>query len=107
MKNEGKPVLKTDTLNRIAKAFARTDATAPSVDFSNTEIAFADKSDKELRKMATLFRLMNNPFLVKIGAALAMIAVKIRLPFFETIVRKTIFPQFCGGTTLLDSQASI
>lgn len=36
-----------------------------------------------------------------------MFGAKYWLPFFEKVVRKTIFWQFCGGTTLLDSQDTI
>ncbi|MEO1263626.1 MAG: proline dehydrogenase family protein [Bacteroidota bacterium] len=90
----------------MAKAWRSSDSHIP-IDFSNTEIAFADKSDKELKQSAWLFKFMNNPTLVNTGARLAMMAVKLRLPFFEYITKKTIFPQFCGGTTLLDSQKSI
>ena len=90
----------------MAKAWRSSDSHIP-IDFSNTEIAFADKSDRELKHSARLFKWMNNPTLVNIASQLAMLAVKLRLPFFETITLKTIFPQFCGGTTLLDSQDSI
>jgi proline dehydrogenase len=106
MKEEGKPVPSIERLEELARAF--TDKSlAPVVDFSNTKIAFADKSDKELKKMALLFRFMNNPMLVNLGAKMAMFAVKFNLPLFEAITRRTIFPQFCGGTTLLESQPAI
>ncbi len=106
MKKLGKPVPDLTNVEKMAKAWRSSDSHIP-VDFSNTEIAFADKSDKELKHTAWLFKMMNNATLVNIGAKLAMLAVKLRLPFFETITKKTIFPQFCGGTTLLDSQESI
>jgi len=106
MKKEGKPVPNFEKIEAFAKAF-QAPADVPSIDFSNTSHAFVDKTDDELKKAAWLFRLMNNPVLVNIGARLAMLAVKLRLPFFETIVRSTIFEQFCGGTTLLDSKTSI
>ncbi|TNE62597.1 MAG: proline dehydrogenase [Bacteroidetes bacterium] len=77
------------------------------VDFSNTEIAFAHLSDQELKRTAWLFRMMNNPWIAKYGSALALYAVKFRLPFAEQIVRNTVFRQFVGGTTLLDSLPNI
>jgi proline dehydrogenase len=73
-------------------------------DFSNTEIAFSNKSDKELRKTAWLFGLMNNHSLVRIFSKFGLFAIRFRLPFTEMVVRNTIFPQFCGGETLLDCQ---
>jgi proline dehydrogenase len=78
-----------------------------AINFSNTEIAFAHKNDRELRKSSWLFKMMNNPKLVEIGNVLALKAVKWNLPFAESVIRSTIFEQFCGGTTLLDSMPAI
>lgn len=77
------------------------------IDFSNTEIAFAHLSDNELKKTAWLFNMMNKPWIVKYGSALALWAVENGLPLADWAVRKTVFSQFVGGTTLLDSQPSI
>lgn len=77
------------------------------VDFSNIEIAFDTFSDAELKKQAWLFSMMNRAWLVKMGSPVAMWAIEKGLPFAEWAIKKTIFPQFCGGTTLLDSQPSI
>ncbi len=76
-------------------------------DFNNTEIAFAHKSNDELRKSARLFGLMNNHWLVGVGSKLGIAAIRLHLPFIESIVKKTIFDQFCGGTTLLESLPAI
>jgi proline dehydrogenase len=78
-----------------------------TLDFSNTEIAFSSKTDKELKKTAWLFRMMNKRTLVDIGTRLGLIAVNWKLPFTDMVVRNTIFPQFCGGENLLDCQKSI
>jgi proline dehydrogenase len=78
-----------------------------TIDFSNTEIAFAHLSDQELKKSAWLFSMMNKPFLVKYGSKLALWGVENSIPMAELIVKKTVFKQFVGGTTLLDSQPSI
>ena len=79
----------------------------PVVDFQNTKIAFSNKSDKELKKMAWLFKMMNNNFIVNFGSKLALIGVKLRLPFVESIVKNTVFQQFCGGQNLMDCQDTI
>lgn len=79
----------------------------PQLDFSNTEIAFAYKSDKDLRKAAWLFSLMNKSWLVNPLSDLGMLAMKMRLPFTQTIVRETMFRQFVGGRTLLECTPSI
>lgn len=76
------------------------------LDFSNTQIAFEHKSDAELTKMARMFKMMNSRSLVNIGSMLGMAAIKLRLPI-TTIVKKTIFEQFCGGTTLLECQSTV
>jgi len=78
-----------------------------NVDFTNTEIAFAHFSDRELKKTAWLFRLMRKPMLVKYGSVIGLWAVEKNLPMVETAVKMTIFDQFVGGTTLLDSQPTI
>ena len=77
------------------------------LDFSNTEIAFSTKSDDELKKAAWLFKMMNKKWLVEFGSKLGMQAVKWHLPFAGTVVKKTIFAQFVGGTTLLECQPAI
>lgn len=79
----------------------------PPVDFSNIEIAFDTFSDAELKKQAWLFSMMNKAWLVKWSNPIVSWAIENGLPFAEWAVKKTIFPQFCGGTTLLDSQTSI
>ena len=77
------------------------------LDFSDTQIAYAHKSDKELKETYRLFKLMNNPSLVKLGSSLGLTAVKFRLPFAKAAVKKTIFSQFVAGESLLDSQKVI
>lgn len=74
------------------------------VDFSNTQIAFAHLSNRGLKKTAWLFNLMSKPWLVRIGSRIALWAIEHRLPFVERIVKNTVFDQFVGGTTLLDSE---
>lgn len=108
MKNSNQPVIKhkLEKYQDMANAIMNGPAD-PAVDFSNTEVAFANKTDKELKKAAWLFGLMNNHWLVGLGAKVGITAIKLRLPFVETVVKSTIFEQFCGGTTLLDCQKTI
>ena len=80
---------------------------ATSIDFTNTEIAFSTKTDKELKKMSFLFTMMNKSALVNIASKLGLLAFKLRLPFVDYAVRHTIFQQFCGGENLLDCQKDI
>jgi len=50
---------------------------------------------------------MNKSALVDIGSKLGLIAIKLRLPFVNYIVKQTIFQHFCGGESLSDCQESI
>jgi proline dehydrogenase len=77
-----------------------------SIDFGNTEIAFEAKSNSALKKASWLFSMMNNPTLVKISSAMGLLSLKLHLPV-EWLIKQTIFEQFCGGTTLLNSQPTI
>jgi proline dehydrogenase len=76
------------------------------VDFSDTGIAFERKSNKELKETAFLFRMMSNSSLVNFGSHMTLWALKLRLPI-KTVIKKTIFKQFCGGSTFDECNRSI
>jgi len=78
-----------------------------NLDFNNTEVAFRIKNDRQLGKMRWLYNMMNKPWLVNIGSKLGLAAIKVHLPGAETVLKSTIFEQFCGGETLLDCQPNI
>jgi len=69
------------------------------ISFDNTAIAFAYKSDKELKHARWLFSIMAKPWLVKLGTRLAPWSIEAGLPV-KGLIRKTIFKQFVGGETL-------
>ncbi len=77
------------------------------VDFKDTKIAFEHKPDDELKKAAWMFRMMNNPSMVKLGSSLGLKALSWGVPFAESIVKNTIFEQFCGGISLIETQKTI
>jgi proline dehydrogenase len=106
MKEVGKPVKDVERLIKAVKAVMDQDQ-ALNIDFSNTAIAFADKDDKELKKAAWLFGMMNKHWLVGIGSKVGIAAIRLHLPFVESVVKNTIFEQFCGGTTLLECDQAI
>ena len=54
-----------------------------------------------------MFQVMNNPRLVSLMSSLGLLAVKLRLPFHERLIKRTMFKIFCGGVTLTDSQEMI
>jgi proline dehydrogenase len=68
-------------------------------DFSNTSIAFAYKSDNDLKKSYWLFRLLSYPILVKSGGYLAPLAIKMGMGGW---IKKTIYRQFVGGEHTID-----
>lgn len=76
-------------------------------DFTDTELAFAAKSKKELRNTRELFYMMNKQWLVQLGSKVAMWAVRLNIGFVNNIIKATIFPQFCGGISLEDSEDDI
>ena len=69
--------------------------TGAKITFDNTEVAFADKSRKDLKRMHFLFTTMNHPLIAKLGIWSTVFALKIKLPV-KGLIRKTIFAQFSG-----------
>src|SRR5690606_20044369 len=69
------------------------------LDFNNTEIAFRNKSDKDLEKAYWLFKIVASNSLIKIGTPLTNFALKIGLSI-QGIIRETIYKQFCGGESI-------
>lgn len=76
------------------------------IDFDNTQIAFAGKSDSALRWSSRLFKLMGSPLLVSLGETLQKIAFNLRLPV-KGWIKKTVFRQFCGGEFIEECAATI
>lgn len=76
------------------------------INLEDTYSAFAYKSKWELKKAFYLFSVLKYPFLVKFGSAATKFALYLRLPI-KTIVRKTIFNQFCGGENINDCKNRI
>jgi len=70
--------------------------------FNNTEIAFAWRNNKELRKAHFLFKTIALPWLVNLGNVLLKVALAIRFPI-AWLVKPTIFSHFVGGETLSES----
>jgi proline dehydrogenase len=77
-----------------------------AIDFSNTEVAFKSKSDKELKKAYWLFKMVGSSTLVNVGKGLTDFALAIRFPI-KWAVKPTIFAQFCGGETIEECASTI
>lgn len=71
--------------------------------FNDTQIAFADKSDAQLKKAFWMFKLIEQPMLTKIGTNVLNFTVHHQFPFAGSLVKKTLFEQFCGGETREES----
>ena len=78
----------------------------PKVSFEDTSVAFAYKSDAELRKANLIFSLVNHPLISFLATGFLKIAFMARLPV-EGIVKKTAFGHFCGGESIEDSEKAI
>lgn len=77
-----------------------------AINFDNTEVAFAYKSDAQLRGSHFVFSSMSFPWMVKVGTVLTNIALKLKLPV-KGLIKKTLFNQFCGGESIEDCQQTI
>lgn len=71
--------------------------------FNNTQLAFANKTDSQLRKAFWMFKLIEQPLLTKLGTSVLNFAVHNNIPFAGNLVKATLFEQFCGGETREES----
>ena len=70
-----------------------------NISFDNTEIAFAYKSNRDLKHSHWLYSLMGKPWLVNLGTQLAPWSIRVGLPV-KGLIRRTISRQFIGGESL-------
>lgn len=70
-----------------------------NLSFDNTSVAFAYKSDKELKNARWLFETMGLTWVSAAGVRLTPFLMKTGLPV-HGLIRQTIFKQFVGGETL-------
>ena len=80
---------------------------ATPVSFEDTRVAFASKSDAELRRMYALFAAMNNGGLVKMGGGMMKSALKWGFPGTKFLIKNSIFSQFCGGESIRECRTVI
>ena len=74
------------------------------ISFDNTEIAFKSKNNGELKKARLLFKSFDYPWLLKWGPGMAKVALNLG---FKSVIKNTIFEQFCGGENIQDCQLTI
>ena len=71
--------------------------------FDNTETAFKNRSDEELKRIYSLFKKMANSTLSGIGMKALKASMFLKLPIHK-FAEKYLFFHFCGGVTLEESQ---
>lgn len=71
--------------------------------FNDTKLAFADKTDAQLKKAYWMFKAIEKPALTNIGVSLLNFTVRNNFPLVDGIVKQTLFEQFCGGETREES----
>lgn len=76
------------------------------LDFNNTKIAFANKSDWGLKKAYYLFKLVSLAWLSKIAIGLLKLSISLRLPV-KGMIKSTVFEHFCGGEDIQDCEGRI
>ena len=77
-----------------------------AIRFDDTAVAFASKTDKNLRKSHFVFSTTKLPFIVNLGVKVMTWALNIGLPV-KGLIKNTIFNQFCGGESITDSTNTI
>lgn len=76
------------------------------ISFDDTRLVFAGKSGKELNRAYRLFRLIQNPLIVKLGKFLLAVALRLGLPVGWAL-RPTFFNHFCGGESIRECDKTI
>ena len=76
------------------------------ISFDDTSIAFAHKSNLDLKKRHRLFVLMNQNWLVKIGTFFIKTALKLKLPV-KGLLRHNMYDHFCGGESIQECDNTI
>ncbi|MXV38303.1 proline dehydrogenase [Flavobacteriaceae bacterium Ap0902] len=73
--------------------------------FENTAIAFKLKSNNELRKAHALFKAVDKNWLTNLGAW--SLPWAIHIPGVKSLMKATVFAQFCGGETRKESLQTV
>ncbi len=76
------------------------------INFDNTEIAFRNKSNAELKQAYWLFKIISSNFLTNVGPPITNFLLNIGFPI-KGAIKATIFKQFCGGETINDCEHTI
>jgi len=72
-----------------------------NLEFNNTKIAFNYKSNFDLKRAYFLFKLLSLGSISNFGRKLLKTLVWMKFPV-DSLIKKTVYAQFCGGTDILD-----
>ncbi len=72
-----------------------------NLEFNNTKISFNYKSNFDLKRAYFLFKLLSLGYISKFSRKLLKTLVWMNFPI-DSLVKKTVYAQFCGGTDILD-----
>ena len=70
--------------------------------FEDSCVAFRRYSTSDLKIARILFDVIKYPVITKIGISITKASMALDLPI-ETIIKRTLFRQFCGGTSLKEA----
>jgi proline dehydrogenase len=76
------------------------------LNFEDTEIAFRNKTNSELNASYLLFKVISINFLTQVGPPITNFFLNIGLPI-KSVIKATIFKQFCGGETIAECENTI
>ena len=72
-----------------------------NLEFNNTKIAFNYKSNFDLKRAYLLFKLLSLGYMSRFLRKLLKTLVWMNFPI-DSLIKKTVYAQFCGGTNILD-----
>ena len=72
-----------------------------NLEFNNTKIAFNYKSNFDLKRAYLLFKLLSLGYVSRFLRKLLKTLVWMNFPI-DSLIKKTVYAQFCGGTDILD-----
>lgn len=74
--------------------------------FDDTSIAFASKSNFQLRKTYLIYLCMDKNWLVKLGTFFIKLFIFLHFPI-KKLIKTTLFEQFCGGENIEECNSTI
>jgi proline dehydrogenase len=107
MENSSGPVREFPLAEKARQTYERLRKAGELPDFSDLEQTYRHLSDGELKRMGRILTLIGTPWLSNLLSGLGTRAVKWNLPGASWAVKKTIFKQFVGGTSLITALPAI